>query len=131
MSVPVFPPQISGNVALTAPHHWSGDLLGSLYALHPPRNLQRGLQETGEWPSAWSAGLSVHLPGCLCVCLSVCLSNSSLPPSLSMLHSVLACLVSFSLLRVSSSVVHGGVHLDGGPADPLYLPHTGDSFCWF
>uniref|UniRef100_H3CXY9 Agouti-related protein n=1 Tax=Tetraodon nigroviridis TaxID=99883 RepID=H3CXY9_TETNG len=41
-----------------------------------------------------------------------------------MLHSVLACLVSFSLLRVSSSVVHGGVHLDGGPADPLYLPHT-------
>lgn len=41
MSFPVFLPEISGIVAITALHHWSCDLLGSLYALHPPRRSQR------------------------------------------------------------------------------------------
>ncbi|NP_001092125.1 agouti-related protein precursor [Takifugu rubripes] len=45
-----------------------------------------------------------------------------------MFHSVLVCLLSFSLLHVSSSLVHGGIQLNDGPAagrhaDPLFLLH--------
>lgn len=107
-------------------------------------------------PVSLSICLSVCLSACLPVCLSACLSAylsaylgqgqgygypvclphpcdflSLSPPS--MLPSVLVCLVSFSLVCVSSSVVHGRVHLDGPadgrPAEPVSLPDRGDTFC--